>query len=276
MAPKKLWNRRCLRGPGRDQEYHSRRLYDFQAHKLYLKILSDPTMACGVQDITDATAPAELDPLGGAAALLTELTGTGQLKEIGTETVNGIACRIMEATSAEGKGRISLAQKGGFPVKVVAVGPDGKEQTFIEIKQLSFDKPPVSAFAIPAGCDAAQPEAPPKPSTNVTKLTLQPISNYTGCCPAHVKMVGTITVDGPGTVFYQFGAGSFDPGETITFAAAGTKTVSHTMTFQPKNGNTMGGGAILEAIGADASGKHGILTQGSNNSEFNVTCAGGK
>jgi hypothetical protein len=118
-------------------------------------------------------------------------------------------------------------------------------------------------------------EAPIKPSTNVTALTLEPIPNYTGACPAHIKMVGTITTDGPGTVFYQFGAGNMEPGETIVFTAAGTKTVTHTMAFQPKYGNDMGGGAILEAIGADAAGKHGIPTQGSNNSSFNITCTSG-
>jgi hypothetical protein len=37
----------------------------------------------------------------------------------------------------------------------------------------------------------------------------------------------------------------------------------------------MGGGAILEAIGADASGNHGIPTQGSNNADFNITCTSG-
>ena len=263
-------------GSGRDKEYHSRRLYDFQAHKVYLKILSDPTMACGVQNTSETTAPGELDPIGGGDALLKELTGTGQLKEIGKETINGIATRVMNADSAEGKGKIWLAQNGGFPVKVVAIGPDGKEEIIIEIKQLSLAKPPATAFAIPADCAASQADAPPKPSTNVTRLTLQTIANYTGACPAHIKMTGTITVDGPGTVFYEFGAGNMDPGEILKFDAAGTQTVSHVMTFQPKNSNTMGGGAILEAIGADASGKHGILTQGSNNSEFNITCTAGK
>jgi hypothetical protein len=29
-----------------------------------------------------------------------------------------------------------------------------------------------------------------------------------------------------GTLFYQFGAGKMDPGETIVFTAAGTKTVT--------------------------------------------------
>jgi hypothetical protein len=112
-------------------------------------------------------------------------------------------------------------------------------------------------------------------STNVKSLTLAPIGNYTGPCPAHVKVSGTITVDGPGTVFYQFGAGTFNPGKTIVFSAAGTKTVSDVFTFQPKYGNQMGGTAILEAIGADAKGNHGMLTQGSNNSDFNITCTSG-
>ena len=66
-----------------------------------------------------------------------------------------------------------------------------------------------------------------------------------------------------------------EPGETIVFAAAGTKTVAHVINLQPKYGNQMGVGAILQAIGADASGKHEILTQGSNNSEFSITCTSG-
>ncbi len=97
-------------------------------------------MACGVQDISENTAPGELDPIGGGDALLKELTGTGQLKEIGKETVNGIPTRVMNADSAEGKGKIWLAESGGFPVKVVAIGPDGKEEAIIEIKQLSLAK----------------------------------------------------------------------------------------------------------------------------------------
>jgi hypothetical protein len=258
--------------PGRDKEYRSHRLYDFQAHKIYLKILSDPTMACSVQDFNDAAAPPELDPISGSAALLKEIAD-GPMKMVGTATVNGISAKVMEVTSPTGNGTIWIAQNGGFVVKIAGVGPDGKSQTIIEVKQLSFAKPPASTFAIPAGCEPV--ETPVKPSTNVTALTLQPIGNYTGACPAHIKMVGTITTDGPGTVFYQFGAGSLDPGETIVFTAAGTKTVTHTMTLQPKYGNDMGAGAILEAIGADASGKHGILTQGSNNASFNITCTSG-
>jgi hypothetical protein len=263
-------------GPGRDKEYHSHRVYDFQAHKIYLKIVSDPSMACGVQDYTDAAAPPELDPVSGAAVFLKEIIGDGQTKQAGTDTVNGIAVKVMDVTSpTSGNGRIWIAQDGGFPVRVAAVGADGKAQTILEVKQFSLAKSSASAFAIPEGCQSVQTEAAVKPSTNVTAVALQPIANYKGPCPAHVPMVGTITTDGPGTVFYQFGGGSLEPGETIVFSSAGTKTVRHTMTFQPKYGNDMGVGAILQATGADASGGHGLAMQASSNSEFNITCTSG-
>jgi hypothetical protein len=78
-----------------------------------------------------------------------------------------------------------------------------------------------------------------KPTTNVTAVTLQKIPNYTGPCPAHIRVVGTITTDGPGTIYYEFtgiGADLESEGETITFRAAGTKTVTHVMTFNPEGG----------------------------------------
>ena len=207
-------------GPGRDKEYHSHLLYDFQAHKLYTKILSDPSVPCGVQDYADPAAPAEFDPITGSDALLKEMTGPGQMKQSGTETVNGFAAKIMDVTSPQGNGKIWIAVNGGFPLKVAAIGADGKLQTMIEVKQLSFAKPPASAFALPAGCESVQTETPIKPSTNVTALTLQKIPNYTGPCPARITLVGTISTDGPGTVFYAFGAGNFDAGETLVFSAA--------------------------------------------------------
>jgi hypothetical protein len=266
--------------PGqRDKEYHGHLLYDFQAHRLYTQVLSDPGTPCGVQEFNDPAAPAELDVISGAADIQKELTGKGQVKQVGTETVNGFATNVMEFSSAEANGNIWIAQKGGFPVKLVFIDKDGKATTFIEVKQLSFAKPPASAFTLPASCASAQlPPPPAQPRPNVTAVTLQPNSNYTGPCPAHIKMVGTLTVDGPGTVFYQFGAGKIEPGDTITFNAAGTKTVTHVVTFpapDPKFGNQIGVYPNLTAIGVDSAGNHGIPTQGANNSGFNITCTSG-
>jgi len=113
-------------GPGRDKEYHGHLLYDFQAHTLYTKILSDPSVPCGVQEYTEPAAPPEFDVISGSDALLKELTGTsGQIKQVGTDTVNGIATKVMEVNSGQGKGKVWIAQNGGFPVKIVAIGADG-------------------------------------------------------------------------------------------------------------------------------------------------------
>jgi len=142
--------------------------------------------------------------------------------------------------------------------------------------------------APPAGCTAIQGEASAtgahaefgtgtsgaKPMTNVTAVALQSIAPYKGSCPARVTLAGTITADGPGKVYYEFGAGNFDPGEIIVFDAAGTRTVTHVMTFQPEFGGAMGGSAILRAIGTDAAGNHGMPTQWSNNADFDIRCTG--
>ena len=184
-----------------------------------------------------------------------------------------------------------IADPGGFPVKEIMVPPGGAATTMLEVKQLSFTKPPASAFAPPTGCKAVSGEATAtgvhaefgtdesasKLTTNVTDVTLQAVPNYTGPCPAHIRLTGTITAGGPGKVFYQFGVGTMEPGDTVAFTAAGTKTVSHIVTFKhpdPGFGNEIGVGAILEAIGEDASGKHDVFMKGSNNSSFTVTCTG--
>src|SRR6202034_1190210 len=139
-------------GPGHDKEYHSHRLYDFDAHKIYLKILSDPSMACSVDGYKDAAAPPELDPVTGGDALLKELVGKGQTKEAGTDTINGIATKVLDITAADGNGKAWLAQDGGFPLKIAAIGADGKSETLLEVKQFSLAKPPASAFSAPTGC----------------------------------------------------------------------------------------------------------------------------
>jgi hypothetical protein len=263
---------------GREKEYHGRLLYDFQAHKIYTQVLSDPGSPCSLQDYTDPAAPSLFDPISGAADLLKELAGDAPLKQVGTETINGIPSKVMQATSPKSNGKIWISQSGGFPVKIVGIEPDGKVTTLIEVKQLSFAKPPASVFTPPAGCVAvALPtqSAPPKPTTNISAVTLQPTPNYSGACPAHLTLTGTITSDGPGKVFYQFGVGAMEPGEIITFNAAETKTVSHAVTLQPKYGNDMGVYPILVAIGADDSGNHAIPTKSANNAGFKITCTSG-
>jgi len=145
-------------GPGRPKEFHNHIVYDFQAHKVYSQIVSDPSQHCGVQDYNHPIAPPELDVITGTDALIRELTqGNPPMKPVGTETVNGISAKVMDIP---GKAKVWLAQDGGFLVKVVTIDPDGKASTIIEVKQLSFAKPPSSALTPPTGC--SQVKSPPR------------------------------------------------------------------------------------------------------------------
>jgi hypothetical protein len=277
--------------PGRDKEYRGHVVYDFAAHKIYTQVLSDPGAPCSVMDYASPAAPAEFDVISGGADLIKELTSDAKepMKQVGTDTVNGVAATVFEENGSGGKGKLWLAAKGGYPLRIDAISADGKVETVIEVKKLSFAKPPASKFVPPAGCQAVQGVSTAtgghaevnvgggssaQPSANVTKVTLQPIPAYTGACPAHIKMTGTITTDGPGTVWYWFAAGSADPGEALTFTVAGTKTVTHVMTLNPKYGGSMGGGALLEAVMEGPDGSHGPVGIGSNNSDFTIDCAG--
>jgi len=314
-GPKEAVDQIMPAGSGRDKELRTHILYDFQAHKVYTKNVSNASVPCSVMKYNSPAAPPMFDPISGSADLMKEFTSkNGQMKEVGTETVNGISTKVMEVTSAQGNGKVWLAQNGGFPVKVVSIGPDGKEQTVSEVKQLSFAKPPASAFTPPEGCTTIQGEGSAtgvhavvgfgassskpttnvtaltlpgvhavvgfgasnsKPATNVTAVTLQKIPNYTGPCPAHIRTVGTITTDGPGTVYYEFAGGDLEPGgETITFRAAGTKTVTHVMTFS-SGFRFPRGTAILIAVGEDSSGHHDFPSKDTNPIGFTITCTSG-
>jgi hypothetical protein len=264
--------------------FHAHLVYDFQAHKIYTQIMSDPSVPCSVMTYASPGAPAEFDVISGAADLIKELTSDAKepMKKIGAETVDGLATTIFEENGSGGKGKVWIADQGGYPLKVVSVGADGKEETIIEVKQLSFAKPAAAKFTPPAGCQEVAgtatatgvstgdaPETSPK--FKVTAATLAAIGNYKGVCPAKIKMTGTITTDGPGTVWYWFSAGSSDPGQELKFDAAGTKTVTHTMIFNPKYGS-MGAGALLQAVMEDAKGNHAPAGTGSNNANFSIDC----
>jgi hypothetical protein len=273
-------------GPGRAKEFHNHILYDFQAHKIYTRIVSDPSVPCSVMTYTSPAAPDAFDVMNASPDIGDFLAHATLLRR---ETVNGIPAKVMGMTSGQMKVTAWIADPGGYPVKEVMTAQDGTASTMLELKQLSFAKPSASIFAPPAGCKAVQGEATAtgvhaefstgesasKPTTNVTAVTLAPVPNYIGPCPANIKLTGTITVDGPGKVFYQFGVGKMEPGDTVTFTAAGTKTVSHVVTFKkpdPGYGDQIGVGAILEAIGEDASGNHDMSMRGSNNSSFTINC----
>jgi len=79
-----------------------------------------------------------------------------------------------------------------------------------------------------------------------------PIPKYTGPCPKTVAVTGTITTDGPGTVWYRCNVGSNPEEKQVTFTAAGTKTVTGVLTYSFGAG---GGTGNFQAVMEEAPGK---------------------
>ena len=104
------------------------------------------------------------------------------------------------------------------------------------------------------------------------RLHLVP-DHYAGPCPGHVQLVGDITTNGPGTVWYKFlaGAVSHSPEGTVSFSSAGTQTVTIDGTFRmtPRVPH-----ASLIAIMEDEAGNHGPRNVSSGPVDYNITCTG--
>jgi len=127
---------------------------------------------------------------------------------------------------------------------------------------------PAPAGVAAMGATAAQATA----RVTAVRLHLVPDS-YTGPCPGQVQLVGEITTNGPGTVWYQFlaGAVSNSPEGTAIFRAAGTQTVTVEGTFRttPRVPTTS-----LIAIMEDQNGNHGPRNLSSGPIAYNITCTG--
>jgi len=246
-------------GPGRAKEFHAHHLYDFEAHKIYTRIVSDPSVPCTVMTYTSPAVPQEFDVITGSA-------GSGSMKDllahatmVRREAVNGIPARVMEVTASNMKETVWMADPGGFPVKVVLLPPGGTATTMLEVKQLSFARPPASAFTPPSGCDALRGEAtaththvefgtgaatapasspapqavPQAPATaaparvTAVELSVSP-RQYSGACPIPVKLVGRLQADGPGAAYFQFQAGAVGANRegAVQVGTDGTATVT--------------------------------------------------
>ena len=151
-GPKELIEQTLPPYPGRPEAFRTRLIYDFQAHTLYSQVLSDATVPCGLATYTSPEAPIEFDVISGAAEVLKQVVALGSLRQVGAEAIDGAKYKIMEASAQSTTARVWLAETGGFPLKMIVVTPDGKQQTYLELKHLSFAKPPASTFDPPKGC----------------------------------------------------------------------------------------------------------------------------
>jgi hypothetical protein len=146
---KELIERSLDRQPGGSNPYHDRALYDFGARKIYTLDLN--SNLCTTQEYGSAYAPSQLDPIGGAAEMQSQLAANPP-KPMGMETVNGIRVKVVDIGSAEMRGKLWLDEKFSFMVKLMLAPAGGAQTTAFEMRELRYEPSPASLFTPPPGC----------------------------------------------------------------------------------------------------------------------------
>jgi len=144
-----------------------RSYYDLQTKRTASWDLDDPAPQCSVGGFGGDWG----DPFAMSADLNRQLSEEHSTPA-GSETVNGMATRIFESANPGGGGklRVWVDAKYGLMLKLQTAGA-GPPQTMLEIKEVSFAKPPASLFAIPAGC--AQAFSAPPPPTEAERIAAE-------------------------------------------------------------------------------------------------------
>lgn len=128
---------------------HTHSYYDIKNHRSYSVDLNFAKANCSTGTFDDNW----FDPFEMSATLMSSLENA---KQVGTETVNGFATKVMESgTAGPGHQKVWLDTASGLIIKA-----ETGEETIIEVKKVSLAKPPGSVFAVPTACAAT----PPPPS----------------------------------------------------------------------------------------------------------------
>jgi hypothetical protein len=135
---------------GQPKAVHVRHWFDLVAHKVYS--LDVVLNTCSWMSYTAADMPAMYDPLATPALSVADLAKLNQ-NTVRKGNINGIAARLVESFSEQGKSNIWLAENGNYPLKAEIVIPGSSEPILIqEVKELHFEKPPAALLAPPANC----------------------------------------------------------------------------------------------------------------------------
>ncbi len=160
--------------------YRSRTLYDLQAHKDWTWDLIDASVPCGAGTFSGDWG----DPFAFSASVTADLPKQHP-REVGLETVNGIATKVFEAPDPQGgEGKLWLDTKYGLIIKLEGIGEKGQHQTMLEVKEFSLAKPPASVLVLPPACASA-------PTTSHSESTLGPGGKVTSHAEADIGPPGT-------------------------------------------------------------------------------------
>jgi hypothetical protein len=220
---------------------HTREIYNLQAGTTYSLDLNQTAAQCGAGHFSG--------DWGDPFAMTAEVAKLNP-KDAGTDTVNGIPAKVLQAVIPGQSAPAKVWVEGKYGL-VLKLEMDGK--TVVEVKKVSFAKPPASVLALPAACRGVS--APPTEAEKIAAATggnaadfadatMAPASPSRNSCTVLLRVVraGTMapvssgfqvaldkTVDLDHPAGYQMGVGS---GGHMTFSGGGLKEV----TSQLQNG----------------------------------------
>lgn len=150
------WERIDSSFPGHPGTPGTTTLFDFQTHKIYW-IGYGGEGNCSAGRYLSARAPIDQDFVTAHADNLPKT----KHQRVGSETVNGIPCRLEEFAPekpSDGPVRAWIADAGDFVVKLEGKGEDGKPMVVYEVMKWSTDKAPATTFLPPEKCTTTDTE----------------------------------------------------------------------------------------------------------------------
>jgi hypothetical protein len=130
---------------------HAQHWFDLVTHKVYtLNVIQN---TCSWMSFTAPDMPSMYDPVASPAPSAADLAAFNK-NVVRRENVNGIAAKLSESTSDQGKMSIWAAENGNYPIKAVMTFPGAPPMLMQEVKELHFVKPDIALLAPPANCTA--------------------------------------------------------------------------------------------------------------------------
>ena len=135
---------------GQPKAVHVRHWFDLVTHKVYTLDVVQNT--CSWMSFTAPDMPAMYDPVASPAPSAEDLAKFNK-NVVRRENINGIAARLSETTSDQGKMSVWATENGNYPVKVEMTFPGARQpMLMLEVKELHFVKPDTALLVPPANC----------------------------------------------------------------------------------------------------------------------------
>jgi hypothetical protein len=234
---------------------HLRTLYDLDAHRSFTWDLLNSAVPCGASSFSGDWG----DPFAMSAALNADMSKQ-QAKPAGAATLNGIATKIFESQTPQGKTTAWLEEKYGLIVKLTMGPSAGQPQTMIEVKHFSAAKPPASVFVLPPVCgEAAKTPRAPTEAERIAADTGGSAGDYANVIYANA-ILGPASKNSCTAVLKVVRAGSMEP-LTSGFQVAVDTTLDvehpphYTIGIGSNGQNTFSGGGLHEVTGQMRNGQ---------------------